>query len=258
MESAAVRHRLAGRFLPRRQRRLDKNGHIPTALGSAAASARSLGDVAAAMAMLARHVGATRYLLLDLPKTHAIEATRIVACDWPHVAVEILGLATISRIALASGAAPVGSPAQDYRRVPVKAFDRLVEEGTSERLSSFGLRELASSRIHAGVSEGLMVLSSDTEGSIDPGRLPAAQMLGSYLWSKLNAGREFSALTDPLSARERECLLWVSEGKTTEEVAVILGVSANTVNRYILHATQKLSAANRTMAIAVAIRNGML
>jgi len=39
---------------------------------------------------------------------------------------------------------------------------------------------------------------------------------------------------------------------------VILGVSANTVNRYVLHATQKLSAANRTMAIAVAIRNGML
>lgn len=234
------------------------NGDIPTALRTAAASARSLGDVAAAMAMLAGHVGATRYLLLDLPKIHAIEATRIVACDWPHVAVEILGLPTISRIALAAGAVPAGSAPQDYRRVPVTALGRLVDEGTSERLSSFGLRELASSRIHAGISEGLMVLSSDVDGSIDPRRLPAAQMLGSYLWSKLNAGREFSALTDPLSARERECLLWVSEGKTTEEVAVILGVSANTVNRYILHATQKLSAANRTMAIAVAIRNGML
>ncbi len=234
------------------------NGHIPTVLRTAVASARSLGDVAAAMALLAVHVGATRYLLLDLPKTHAIEATRIVACDWPHVAVEILGLPTISRIALAAGAAAAGSAPRDHRRLPVAAFDRLVDEGTSERLASFGLRELTSSRIHAGISEGLMVLSSDVEGSIDLGRLPTAQMLGSYLWSKLNAGRECAALSDPLSARERECLLWVSEGKTTEEVAVILGVSANTVNRYILHATQKLSAANRTMAIAVAIRNGML
>ena len=53
-------------------------------------------------------------------------------------------------------------------------------------------------------------------------------------------------------------LLWVSEGKTTDEVAMILQVSANTVNRYILHATQKLSAANRTMAIAIAIRNGII
>lgn len=234
------------------------HGQLPTALRTAAASARSLGDVAAAMALLAGHVGATRYLLLDLPKTHAIEATRIVACDWPHVAVEILGLPTISRIALAAGAAPAGSPPRNYRRLQVTALDDLVGEGTSDLLASFGLRELVSSRIHAGVSEGLMVLSSDVEGSIDAGRLPAAQMLGSYLWSKLNAGRECAALSDPLSVRERECLLWVSEGKTTEEVAVILGVSANTVNRYILHATQKLSAANRTMAIAVAIRNGML
>ncbi len=42
----------------------------------------------------------------------------------------------------------------------------------------------------------------------------------------------------------------MSEGKTTDEVAVILGVSGNTVNSYITHAIQKLSASNRPMAIA--------
>lgn len=257
MESLAGRPKLAGRFHSARDL-LEMNDDIPPALSTAAASARSLGDVAAAMTLLAGHVGASRYLLLDLPKVHAIEATRIVACDWPHVAVEILGLQTISRIALAPGTVPAGSSPRDYRRLPVGALDQLVDIGTSGLLTSFGLRELTSARIHAGVAEGLMVLSSDVEGGIDLDRLPAAQMLGCYLWSKLNAGRTCVALSDPLSSRERECLMWVSEGKTTEEVAVILGVSANTVNRYILHATQKLSAANRTMAIAVAIRNGML
>jgi DNA-binding CsgD family transcriptional regulator len=61
---------------------------------------------------------------------------------------------------------------------------------------------------------------------------------------------------NPLSERERECLLWVSEGKTSEEVALILGVSANTVNSYVTHATRKVSSSNRAMAVATAIRSG--
>lgn len=237
---------------------MESYGPIPDALIAATTSARSLGDVAAAMTMLAAHAGATRYLLIDLPKTHAVEATRIVACDWPHVAVEILGLPAIARIALATGAAAPGAPPRGNTRVPAAALDRLVEVGTAARLVGFGLRELAAAPVHAGAADGLIVLSSDVEGSIDLARLATAQVLGGYLWSRLNAGRDFAVLGDPLSTRERECLAWVSEGKTTEEVAVILGVSANTVNRYILHATQKLSVPSRTMAIAVAIRNGML
>jgi DNA-binding CsgD family transcriptional regulator len=63
---------------------------------------------------------------------------------------------------------------------------------------------------------------------------------------------------DPLSERERECMRWVSEGKTTDEVAMILGVSSNTVNSYVGHAMQKLSASNRAMAMATAIRNGLI
>jgi DNA-binding CsgD family transcriptional regulator len=63
---------------------------------------------------------------------------------------------------------------------------------------------------------------------------------------------------DPLSERERECLFWVAEGKTTEEVALIVGVSTNTANRYVAQAIQKLSAANRSKAVATAIRRGIL
>ena len=52
--------------------------------------------------------------------------------------------------------------------------------------------------------------------------------------------------------------IWVSEGKTTDEVALILGVSSNTVNSYITHAIQKFAASNRAMAIATAIRSGII
>ena len=41
-------------------------------------------------------------------------------------------------------------------------------------------------------------------------------------------------------------------------VVVILGVSANTVNKYIVSSIQKFGAGNRAMAIAVAIRAGVI
>ena len=79
-----------------------------------------------------------------------------------------------------------------------------------------------------------------------------------YALSQIPGLLAAAALQDPLSDRERECLFWVSEGKTTDEVAMILGVSANTVNSYITHAIQKLAASNRAMAIATAIRSGII
>ena len=63
---------------------------------------------------------------------------------------------------------------------------------------------------------------------------------------------------DPLTERERECLFWVAEGKTTEEVGVILGVSTSTANSHLTNAIQKLGARNRALAIATAIRHGLI
>lgn len=61
-----------------------------------------------------------------------------------------------------------------------------------------------------------------------------------------------------LSARERECLQWTASGKTSQEIAAILGLSEHTVNHYLSAACQKLGAVNRSHAVAKAIRSGML
>ncbi|WP_193175978.1 helix-turn-helix transcriptional regulator [Oricola nitratireducens] len=61
-----------------------------------------------------------------------------------------------------------------------------------------------------------------------------------------------------LSARERECLHWTASGKTSQEIATILGLSEHTVNHYLSAACQKLGAANRAHAVAKAIRAGFL
>jgi DNA-binding CsgD family transcriptional regulator len=61
-----------------------------------------------------------------------------------------------------------------------------------------------------------------------------------------------------LSGRELECLRWAAEGKTTDVIATILGISGHTVNLYFQSAIDKLSAVNRTQAVAKAMRMGAI
>ncbi|MDK9698147.1 MAG: helix-turn-helix domain-containing protein [Siculibacillus sp.] len=63
---------------------------------------------------------------------------------------------------------------------------------------------------------------------------------------------------DAISRRERECLQWTAAGKTTWEIAGILDISQNTVDGYIASAGRKLGAVNRTQAVAVALRRGLI
>ena len=59
-----------------------------------------------------------------------------------------------------------------------------------------------------------------------------------------------------LTEREIECLNWTAAGKTSAEIASIIGLSEHTVNHYLNHVTRKLGAVNRTQAVVKAIRLG--
>jgi len=61
-----------------------------------------------------------------------------------------------------------------------------------------------------------------------------------------------------LSPRERECLQWTAEGKTSWECAVILGLSERTVRFYLESARHKLGAANTLHAVIKAGKASLL
>jgi len=61
-----------------------------------------------------------------------------------------------------------------------------------------------------------------------------------------------------LSDREIEVVRWTSEGKTSTEIAIILGLSAHTVNTYIAIALRKLGVVNRAQMVASALRSGLI
>ena len=62
----------------------------------------------------------------------------------------------------------------------------------------------------------------------------------------------------PLSPREVEVLRWMADGKTSEEIALLLSVSVHTVNFHVRNVKTKLQTANKTAAVASAIGLGLL
>lgn len=61
-----------------------------------------------------------------------------------------------------------------------------------------------------------------------------------------------------LSEREIQIVGWTSEGKTSSEIAIILGLSEHTVNSYIAAILRKLQVVNRAQMVASALRNGLI
>jgi DNA-binding CsgD family transcriptional regulator len=76
------------------------------------------------------------------------------------------------------------------------------------------------------------------------------------------AVRRVTGLLEPtrpdLSSREGECLRWAADGKTSGEIAQILGISEGTVNFHLNNAMQKLDVISRQHAIGKAALQGLI
>jgi len=90
--------------------------------------------------------------------------------------------------------------------------------------------------------------------------LPGASLLGHVLFDKVGElARESRQQMDEetadmsLTPRERECLLWASEGYSNREISQLLGIGERTVLYHVNHACRKLNARNRQHAVTKAI-----
>lgn len=61
-----------------------------------------------------------------------------------------------------------------------------------------------------------------------------------------------------LTPREREVLWWAGEGKSAQEIAKLLRIAKRTVDEHTQKAIRKLGAANRTQAVAIALRERLI
>lgn len=80
-----------------------------------------------------------------------------------------------------------------------------------------------------------------------------------HVYERLGKIRELTTRpVDTVTERELDCLTWTAAGKTSAEIAEILGLSEHTVNHYLNRAAKKLNTVNRTQAVVTALRTGLI
>lgn len=89
----------------------------------------------------------------------------------------------------------------------------------------------------------------------------AAQAMAAHFFDA--AARSLSALTIlgsnmRLTTRERQCVIWMGRGKTEEETAALLGLSAFTVHNYIANAKRRLRVSSSRQVTLHAIATGQI
>jgi DNA-binding CsgD family transcriptional regulator len=90
-----------------------------------------------------------------------------------------------------------------------------------------------------------------------PAQLSLFEAISSIVSSKIYA-KTGNLPSLSLTDRELECLRWSSEGKTAEEIGLILFISHWTVTFHLKNIYKKLGVYNKTTAVLKALKSGLL
>jgi LuxR family quorum sensing-dependent transcriptional regulator len=105
-----------------------------------------------------------------------------------------------------------------------------------------------------GYEAAVAMAGADTEVGAEA--KPGLHLMSLYAFERL---RELLAKRPKgkpaLTRREREVLAWSAQGKSAWEIGEILSVGKRTVDEHAQTAMRKLGAANRTQAVAIALRH---
>ncbi|MGB3878583.1 MAG: LuxR C-terminal-related transcriptional regulator [Shinella zoogloeoides] len=205
--------------------------------------------LSAGLKALTDYVSASHYFLVrhDVSPEAGLEA--VVASDWPFDLVRNIASAIVvrqSRMSELDKCLTLLKPSFSHL-----ADDVAVPAGIS--------REYCVIAFHVGRVRMSLLLLFPEHFILSQSKLRDVGVMTGYFASVCCRGailrhdREME-LTD----REIECLYWIAEGKTSDEIAVILGISRNTINNYITSVMRKTATRTRSEAIAWAVRNNLV
>nr|WP_284728012.1 LuxR C-terminal-related transcriptional regulator [Sphingomonas psychrolutea] len=212
------------------------------------AVASQAGHMSASLAVLGDYVGASHYLLAryDLVQERGLDF--VVSSNWPFDLVRRLESeisAAYSRSTELEKCLSVLHP--KFNLLPDDAH---VPPGISRQYCSLTLG-VGRTRL------ALMLLFADNF-VLSPELLREVGLLTGYCISLSTRKTQKSERDFELTERELECLFWIAEGKTSDEIATILGISRNTINNYITSVMRKTATKTRSEAIAFAVRNNLV
>ncbi|MGE6108742.1 LuxR family transcriptional regulator [Aeromonas sobria] len=152
-----------------------------------------------------------------------------------------------------------------WNRLDEKA--RFLQAGSLDVMglaAEFGLRNGVSFPLHGPTGEsGILSFITRERASSDLllESSPVLSWMSTYIFDAalrtVRIGAREGA-QEVLTMRETECLSWASEGKTSSEIASILGITERTVNYHLNQVTRKTDSINRYQAIAKGVSSGIL
>ena len=212
------------------------------------AEAVESGDIGRGLSALGSYVGAAGYLLLrqDLNSDNALE--NVVSSNWPFDMVVKSGGALLSELARATELDKCLSILQPQFAMLPDAVE--LPSGASPQICSVSF--------NVGRNRYCLTFICPADFILSQQRLRLTGVYTSYLASLLFSEQVKASRELELTDRELECLYWIAEGKTSDEIATIIGISKNTINNYITSVMRKTATRTRSEAIAYAVRHNLV
>jgi DNA-binding CsgD family transcriptional regulator len=200
------------------------------------------------MAALTEYVGALHYLLVRCDIIQESGLDFVVSSDWPFDLVRRLAPELV-------GAYVRSTEMEKCLQLFQPTFIALPD---CVRIPDGISREYCSLTFNVGRTRLSLMLLFRDGFILSQERLRDVGLLAGYYSSFSRYGEGKSDRDFELTERELECLFWIAEGKTSDEIAMILGISRNTINNYITSVMRKTATKTRSEAIAFAVRNNLV
>jgi DNA-binding CsgD family transcriptional regulator len=200
------------------------------------------------LAALTDYAGASHYLLVRCDLIQESGLDFVVSSDWPFDLVRKLASELVSNYVRTSEM----EKCLQLLQPNFALFPDSVElpEGAS--------RQYCSLTFNVGRTRLSLMLLFRDGFILSPERLRDVGLLAGYFASFNGCSEGRTDRDFELTERELECLFWIAEGKTSDEIAMILGISRNTINNYITSVMRKTATKTRSEAIAFAVRNNLV
>ncbi|QRM54216.1 helix-turn-helix transcriptional regulator [Sinorhizobium sp. BG8] len=215
---------------------------------------QQLGRYANSMALssglraLTDYVSASHFLLLRQDTASDSSLDLVVASDWPFDLVKNL-------VGSIGGSQARTSELDKCLAVLQPSFVHMPE---TIAIPAGISREYCIVTFNVGRTRMSLLLLFGEHFILSQSKLRDIGLLAGYFASLSCRAAERQDRELELTEREIECLFWIAEGKTSDEIAVILGISRNTINNYITSVMRKTATRTRSEAIAWAVRNNLV
>ena len=218
-------------------------------------------DVFRFMKRLTENYGARAFMVLNLPAATSLDlSSNSIITNWPADLISeydqtalLASSPILTRLRLAT------APFTFNIDHVAKQRDARTTEISKSMFERYRMPRGAYFPVHdASGMRGAVSFAGDRP-EVTPAEMIELMYLSVHVYNRLAEIRELdNRATDMLTEREIDCLNWTAAGKTSVEIAEILGLSEHTINHYLNRATKKLDTVNRTQAVAKALRLGLI